>query len=234
MKKCPYITNIKKLCDIEDCKICYEKSFASHEKVKYWSKENKILPRKVFKSSHTKYMFNCDCNHIFEAALNKISVNTWCPYCASRKLCDNESCIKCYEKSFASHEKSKFWSNENTILPRKVFKSSGTKYMFNCECGHIFEAALYNINKNTWCPYCSNKKLCDDESCIKCYEKSFASHEKSKYWSEINNIKPRCIFKKSIRKYSFNCPNCNNIYKTSLYNINPFEVGIGCQHNFPI
>ena len=44
--------NTKKLCNNIDCKICYEKSFASHEKSKYWSAKNgDIKPREIFKSS---------------------------------------------------------------------------------------------------------------------------------------------------------------------------------------
>ncbi len=45
--------------------------------------------------------------------------------CNSKRLCTNEECQTCFENSFASHEKSKYWSEKN---PRQVFKSSGNKY----------------------------------------------------------------------------------------------------------
>ena len=32
--------------------IPFEKSFASHEKAKYWSDKNEIKPEEVFKNSH--------------------------------------------------------------------------------------------------------------------------------------------------------------------------------------
>jgi len=50
--------------------------------------------------------------------------------CSDKKLCDKEDCKKCFEKSFASHEKAKYWSNKNELKPRQVFKSSGKKYFF--------------------------------------------------------------------------------------------------------
>ena len=201
----------KQLCEKENCQSCYEKSFASHEKSKYWSKKNEINPRKVFKSSNKKYWFDCNCGHDFESALcTTTGNNTWCCYCCnpSKQLCENEKCQMCFEKSFASHEKSKYWSKKNEIDPRKVFKSSNKKYWFNCNCGHEFKSCLDSITlNNTWCYYCCNpsKQLCENEKCQMCFEKSFASHEKSKYWSKKNEINPRKAFKSSHTKYWFTC-----------------------------
>ena len=109
--------------------------------------------------------------------------------CSSKRLCDNVDCQTCFEKSFSSHEKSKYWSVKNgDVKPIQVFKGSSNKYWFDCICGHSFESALGNIaTSNQWCPYCSNPphKLCEKD-CQRCFEKSFASHEKSKYWSDKN------------------------------------------------
>ena len=86
--------------------------------------------------------FKCDnikCGHNFESSLNNITGNErWCPYCASQKLCEKKDCQSCHEKSFVSHEKSKYWSSKNTIKPRNITKSSGKSYYFNCENGHEF------------------------------------------------------------------------------------------------
>ena len=231
--------NSNRLCNDNDCQICFNKSFASHEKSKFWSDINgDIKPRQVFKSTKNKYWFNCDCGHNFESSLNNIYNNKWCPYCANKKLCDNEDCKSCHEKSFASHEKSKYWSDKNgNIKPRQVFKSSNTKYWLSCECGHDFESALSEITgqHNTWCPYCSNppKKLCDNEDCKSCHEKSFASHKKSKYWNNKNVdendiiINPRQLFKFSGIKYWFICE-CGHEFESNLNNIS------GLNHWCPI
>ena len=63
-----------------------------------------------------------------------------------------------FERSFASHEKSKYWSNQNTEHPRDVFKSSHKKFSFDSECGHTFESVLSSITCcGKWCPHCVNK-----------------------------------------------------------------------------
>ena len=33
----------------------------------------------------------------------------------------------CFYRSFASHEKAEFWSDENEVSPRMIFKSAGQK-----------------------------------------------------------------------------------------------------------
>ena len=80
-----------------------------------------------------------------------------------------------FERSFASYEgkteKGKFkkdcWVSEknNGLTPRDITKGSSKKYWFQCdECPHQFEKIIYDITKPTggsWCPYCSNRKLCD-------------------------------------------------------------------------
>ena len=107
--------NCKKLCNNNDCEICFNKSFASNEKSKYWSEENKIKPRDVFLQSNKKFIFNCDkCSHNFEGLLSNIIKGQWCSYCSNRQLCNNNNCEICFNKSFASNEKSKYWSDKNS------------------------------------------------------------------------------------------------------------------------
>jgi hypothetical protein len=215
---CSYCSN-KKLCD-DDCKQCYEKSFASSDKVQYWSETNKLKPRQVFKSTDNKYIFYCGCGHKFDSKLSSITnSNNWCSYCANKKLCEFD-CKQCYEKSFASSDKAQYWSETNKLEPIQVFKSTHVKYIFDCGCGHEFESTLGNITKDQWCPYCANKKLCEFD-CKQCFNKSFASSNKAQYWSYKNDKKPRPrqVFKSSAKKFIFNCNKCGHEFKSKLNNI---------------
>jgi very-short-patch-repair endonuclease len=88
---CPYCAIPSKiLCVSSSCKHCFEKSFASDERVIYWSSKNKLEPRQVFKKSNSNFIFNCDsCSRDFETNLSQ---NTGCPYCVNKtekKLYDN-------------------------------------------------------------------------------------------------------------------------------------------------
>jgi very-short-patch-repair endonuclease len=227
---CPYCANPpKKLCDKDDCDLCFEKSFVSHEKSKFWNYElnNNLNPRNIFKNCNKKHWFKCEiCNHSFNTSLNKINgSNRWCSYCSNHRLCNNEDCKMCLEKSFKANPKSKFWNCElnNNLNPRTIFKNSHNKYYFNCEiCNHSFNASLGHINEGTWCLYCANKKLCKNNDCCHCFEKSFKANPKSKYWNfELNNdINPRDVFKGSQKKYYFNCEICKHSFQQRLGDTN--------------
>jgi hypothetical protein len=241
-------------------------SFASYDgktpsgklKVECWDYDkNGMRPEDVSKCSNKKYWFKCDaCNHPFDKSLNHVSWDgRWCPYCSipPQKLCDNIGCSSCLEKSFASFDgitpngkrKVECWDYDKNglITPRKVFKSSGKKYEFKCDaCEHPFDSILRNItiNNQRWCPYCGKKKLCDDEHCSSCFNKSFASYDgktpsgklKVECWDYDKNghIIPRKVFKSSHKKCRFKCDACNNPFDSRLYSISSGSWCPNCIH----
>jgi len=120
--------------------------------------------------------------------------------------------------TFASHPKSKFWSDRNEGNPEDYALNSHKVCWFDCECGHQFKSSLLNINKgNTWCPYCYNRKLCGN--CVSCKDKSFASHPKSIHWHSDNICKPTEVLKGSEKKFYFNCDKCPHKLYISLKKI---------------
>lgn len=173
----------QKLCINERCKQCFEKSFAAdYEKSKFWAAENPLRPRDVFKKSNKEYKFNCDkCKKVFEICLNKVTTkNLWCPCCSKLAMCKNKLCELCLEKTFASHKYAKFWSSENLLTPREVAKGSHQIFKFHCDvCKHTFEKSLTIISdRGQFCSFCDGLKLCEDEKCNFCWNKSFASNNK--------------------------------------------------------
>jgi len=216
----------RKLCGNKKCKICFNKSFAIIDKSKFWHFiKNKINPWEVHKrKGKIKFWFICNiCNHEFNSILDSVTAGHWCPFCKNQKLCNKNDCKSCYDKSFASHKKAKFWSNKNKFNPREVFKGSDKKCWFFCiKCNHHFDNRLADISSGDWCPYCriGPRRLCSDEECLHCFNISFASHEKSKYWSDKNKLKPREVIKGTPKKFLFNCNYCNNEFKQSLHKIN--------------
>jgi very-short-patch-repair endonuclease len=203
--------------------------------------KNKLKPNQVFKCSGKKFWFKCDsCPHSFESRISNItSLNRWCPYCAIplKKLCNDSNCTICFEKSFASfkditikgNKKVELWDyDKNEIKPNQVSKGSDKKCWFKCDsCYHSFESSLDKISglNSRWCPYCSNKKLCDDNNCSICFEKTFASYKgvtikgtkKVELWdNDKNKLKPNQVFKCSQKKYWFNCDSCPYSFESSL------------------
>ena len=217
------------VCNDEQCENCYDRSFASHPKAKYWSEKNDIEPRFVAKYTSAKYTFECKCGHTFSSTLSSVSRDTWCPYCTpgAQTLCEDEDCELCFNRSFASHPKAKFWSNENELSPRSVFKNSDKIFKFDCNvCDHTFESELSGISRGRWCNFCVGKKLCQGNDCKYCFNRSFASHPKSKYWSPQNDIEPRFVTKYSSKKFDFICK-CGHTFCASL---NRISAGNWCSY----
>uniref|UniRef100_A0A6G6AD62 Restriction endonuclease n=1 Tax=Borely moumouvirus TaxID=2712067 RepID=A0A6G6AD62_9VIRU len=218
---CPFCTK-RTLCEDINCDICINKSFLNSDKAEFWSDKNISSPLQVFKGSKKSYIFDCGtCGHEFNIRLDCINDGQWCCYCSHMKLCENDDCNFCHNNSFASNPKSKFWSKKNLIKPRQVFKSTVKKFLFDCECGHEILMNLSCIHQGKWCGYCYNSKLCSDESCQMCFNKSFASQPKSKYWSKKNIKNPREVFKSSPKKYFFVCEKNHDIF------MNPNSISNG-------
>jgi very-short-patch-repair endonuclease len=80
---CSYCAH-QKLCENEECNMCFNNSFASVEKSKFLNDKN-INPRILFKSSNKKFGFDCDvCNKIFPCQLSDITRGIWCSFCVNK------------------------------------------------------------------------------------------------------------------------------------------------------
>lgn len=257
---CPYCTKnsmMRKICGDINCKSCYDRSLASYKdktkngKLKIEclnnNKNNNIKPINISIANNKKYWFNCDiCNHSFNMRIADMTKKSyWCPYCSipCQKLCDDKNCNHCHNNSFASYTdktqqenlKIDCWDKEknNYLTSRDVTKSSGRSFWFKCDiCDHSFNTKIISIKYNSWCPYCSNQKICENNNCKICHIKSFANYKgktlsgnyKVDCWHQEKNItSPNAIFLHSNKKYWFICDICNNNFKltiTSIYDKN--------------
>lgn len=196
-----------------ECNKCFNRSFASHSKSKYWSDKNDESPRSLFKNSNKKYYFDCyGCGHELYIKLSGITQHdSWCKYCNMNVLCDDENCDTCFQKSMASHPMGKCWSSKNDLGAGYVGKGSEKKYWFNCpDCKHEFQTTPASIKKDKHCPYCSNQTLCSSEDCQYCFKKSCASTNIAKKWHSSNEKTPRQVAIKSNKKVTLYCDKCNH------------------------
>lgn len=228
------------------CETCFHKSFASHEKAKFWHKEKNLLePYQVSLGSGKPFWFKCgDCKHDFQTKPNSVTRKqgksggpTWCPYCANGPLCEAKDCLVCLDRSFASHPKAEFWCEEKNIsdngeqlIPRHFHKGSEKECFFRCgDCKHIFSAPLYTITNKTqpkWCPFCGGKNLCNDDDCERCFSESFESHERAEFWHKEKNVSddgivltPRNFRMCSDKKAWFECKVCKHDFHTKINSV---------------
>lgn len=209
------------------------KPFSNHEKAQYWhpTLNGDITPNDISIYDKRKFWFVCIiCLHVFEqyiCTVTKKKNPSWCQYCSGRKLCDNMDCNMCRKLSFLSSSKIGEWCYlTNNVSPRMVFKSTATKYNFNCSnCPHRYSKAPNSIETtNGACPHCceGKKRLCDDmPNCDYCYENSLMSliDIMDNYCYEENeDIDLNKLTKHTRTKVYWNCNCCYKPFKMSVKN----------------
>jgi hypothetical protein len=212
---CPFCSN-QKLCEAEDCDLCFTKSLASYDKEKI---DCLIIgnPRFIFKRCALIGDFQCfKCQHVFPSTISSITSGHWCPYCCvpGQKLCTDEDCSECFEKSFASFDKLKIAClRPITLNPRNLFLHATSKQQFECStCLHIFTKIIGDVSNGEWCTYCSGTTLCGRKECKICFEKSFASSDSQRVACMMSNKDPYTMFKHSDEKFPFKCYKCTYIF----------------------
>ena len=148
-----------KLCDDVNCSICYNKSFASSDKAKYWSDKNPVSPRTVFKCSKKKFIFNCDtCSKEFTISLDHITNSgNWCKPCGyvsmkeklSMKL--EEFLERCKEVHGDTYDYSNF-----------IYINSKTPGIIICkEHGEFSQIPASHLHQGSGCPQCGINNVAD-------------------------------------------------------------------------
>lgn len=224
---CPFC-NKSKLCSQEDCKQCYQKSFASHPKSKRWhqSLNGSVKPRDVFLHAK-KYFFTCEiCHHDFKKQIALISnpkINGWCHFCGDKGLCNDTNCNFCKNKTLASTKANELWDDNlnGNLKPRDIIKGSGKLIWLSCKfCNHSYNISAENFSYSKGCVYCQRRRICDNTTCNHCNMTSFQSSEFITMWSKRNKIHPYQVYKNSNVKYYFNCLVCRSEFKMSPNCIN--------------
>jgi len=211
------------VCGKHDCRKCYWKSFASHPKMHFWNwNKNTEDPFTLTRKSGKRCWFICPgCNHELYTYLYCIARGQWCKYCTNQELCGN--CDYCHAKSISASRLSPYWNpTKNTDAdPDTILKSSIVKYWFYCnECKHDFYRLPNDLVRQiNMCPFCANKTMCLEEDCQKCYESTFASHDKAHCWLESNDKSPREVFKGSDYRADFKCDVCNHNFTTRVCSV---------------
>jgi len=208
--------------------------------VERWSPNNILQPNEVGARSYTSILLMCKtCNH--EINTNPIR---WtqdkqpCAFCAGQKICEQDDCIPCYDKSFASHPLSDYWNMHlnDDVSPRSVFKSKSVQYWFDCPCGHTTKVYIGDLKDRTTlaCPYCSSppRELCENMDCVPCHEKSWASHPQASNWDDAgNSLSARQTFKKCAGHVALKCQYCENPFTARGCTIKA-ETSCGCLKSF--
>lgn len=99
--------------------------------------------------------------------------------------------------------------NRNDFNPENFYKSSYTKVWWICNRGHEWKASIHaRVFMKNNCPYCSNKKVCED-NCLATLNPTL-----TKEWNyDKNDISPYEIMPGSNKKVWWRCEKCGYEWK---------------------
>eukprot|EP00961_Rhodomonas_salina_P130321 1754619-Rhodomonas_salina.4 len=92
-----------------------------------------------------------------------------CPFCAGKRLRNDDECNSCSEKSVA-FSVAKRQSLNVSQRPRDICGNNSSQQEFGCpDCQHTFEVGLM---QGRGCPFCAGKQLCANKQCTMCHKHS--------------------------------------------------------------
>lgn len=148
------------------------------------------------------------------------------------------------ERCFLSHPSFAFFCTELNpgIDPRRITIKSGKPLNMKCPtCFHIYSCSPHTLKG---CRFCTNQALCENEDCLRCFEKSLASRhfdgiERFKEFKRLlasgatdEILRPLFLDSCAIYDYRRNTVCCRMVFKFSTCEERYF-ICHGCNHPFP-
>jgi hypothetical protein len=122
-----------------------------------------MTPRDILPHSNKLVWWKCGKGHVWEAKVIERSKGCGCTYCSGRAV-DDKNCLAAVTPELAVQ-----WhpSKNGKLTPFNVAPHAAKKVWWKCEKGHEWQAQIScrNSKHPTGCPYCSNRKL-NDENCL--------------------------------------------------------------------
>ena len=156
-KGCPYCSNKK---------VCADNCLANNDPYNVCSewdqgKNGSLTPYDVVPKSDKKVWWICKYNHSWQALIKSRSNGIGCPYCAGQKTC-TDNCLVNNDPHNICQEWD--YDKNGSLTPNDVTQSSRIKVWWKCKVNpnHSWKTNIYSRSYGSGCPYCSNKKACED------------------------------------------------------------------------
>jgi hypothetical protein len=153
------------------------------------TKNAPLTPRDVTQGSGKEVWWVCGKGHEWEARIYDRNRSKGCPYCAGRKVC-NDNCLQTVNSPLA-----KEWhpTRNAPLTPRDVTPNSNKKVWWSCSKRHEWRTTVAHRNRGNGCPYCAGKTVCND-NCLQTVNPSLAEE-----WHPTKNetLTPRDVTPKT-------------------------------------
>lgn len=159
--ECPYCSN-RKVCE-NNCLATTHPEIAKQLLVE----KSGFGPKDVVGKSNKTAYWRCEKGHEWKTTIAARASGSGCHYCSGYKMLEKDSF---YNRSREIYER--YWDKENnTIDPKKVSYGSNKRVNCKCEKGHKWKLSLKRLSNKEGCPYCSGRRLCDDNNLLFCNPK---------------------------------------------------------------
>ena len=141
------------------------------------TRNGKLTPDMLPYGSKKKAWWQCVKGHEWESAIYNRASGNGCPYCSGKLVCA-DNCLKTLNPELAQQ-----WhlTKNSDLTPNDVTTGSGKKVWWQCENGHEWKAVIADRANGRGCPFCSGKRVCDD-NCLQTL-----SPDLSKQWHPTKN-----------------------------------------------
>jgi len=180
------------------------------------AKNGNLTPKDLTPKSGRKVWWICDRGHEWQASIDNRSKGHGCPYCSGQKIC-KDNCLHTINPKVASQWHPK---RNNDLIPKDVTNSSRKSVWWTCEKGHEWTAPVYSRTQGNGCPYCSGRKVCDD-NCLQTINPVLAEEW---HHTENGSLTPKDVAPNSGKKVWWICSRGHE-WEASVANRNK---GRGC------
>ena len=155
-------------CGGSGCPVCAGKKVIAGENdlasqfpaiaAQWHPRQNETLtPQQVTPSSNRKVWWRCELGHEYQAAVAARTMRgSSCPYCAGRKVLPGFNDLATLEPEVARQ-----WhpTLNGTLTPEMVTAGTHRKVWWECDQGHVWQAAIYSRTgpKKCGCPICAGR-----------------------------------------------------------------------------
>ena len=160
-RNCPECAKAKRVTAFNQTRISNNGSLHTEnpELANEWhpTKNGALTPADVTSASSKIVWWLGKCGHEWDAAVGNRSINkTDCPYCSGRKVLVGFNDLPTTHPMLA-----KEWhpTKNGDLQPQQVTGACKKNIWWLGECGHEWDAYIYNRKKGHGCPYCSGHKV---------------------------------------------------------------------------
>jgi hypothetical protein len=164
-----------------------------------WDSENNdpLKPEYFTPGSAYKAWWKCSKGHIWESAIGSRTKGVGCPFCAGKKVADDNS----FAFLFPALVKEWHPQKNNSLTPNQVYAGTTRKVWWRCVKGHEWKSAPHRRARGEGCPYCSGRRVSADNNLLTLFP------EIAKEWYSERNypLRPEDFTAQSHKKVWWKC-----------------------------